>query len=39
MDLLLFGLVWMGLAVVSLAGKVYFRNHVKFCIRETQEEG
>ncbi len=38
MNLILFGLVWMGLAVVSLAGKIYFRNHTLFCIRETQEE-
>ncbi len=39
MDLLLIGIVWFGLAVVSLAGKVYFRNYNLFCVRESQEEG
>ena len=38
MDLLLIGIVWLGLAVVSLACKVYFRHHDLFCLRRVKEE-
>lgn len=39
MDLLVFGLGWLGIALVSIAAKVCFCNYNMFCLRETQEEG
>jgi len=38
MNILLIGIVWIGAAVVTLAVKVCFRNHVIFSFRYQDED-
>jgi hypothetical protein len=38
MNILTIGLIWLGMAVISLGSKIHFRNYTLFRIRETGSE-